>query len=98
MRVDFYSNATERQNYINAAVADGEIMVHDDFVDASGNATDGTSGKLSFETYEKPTLSGDAAVRAARKIELEAKLDDDSMTFAELKELLRNFKLRNRER
>jgi len=98
MRSDYYADASERQSYMAAATAANEILMHDDFVDASGNATDGTSGKLSFETYSKPSLSGDAAVRAARKIVLEGKLDDDSITFDELKELLRDHQLRNRPR
>ena len=82
-RIIYYKNKDEWKNRATKLKAK-ETFIHDDFIDKDGNATDGNSGRLTIDIipYERDPLF-------VRRQELRKKLNDDSITFNELKEMLR---------
>jgi len=83
MRVIYYKNKDEWKNRASKLKAK-ESFIHDDFIDKNGNATDGNSGRLTIDII--PNVKDPKLVR--RK-ELRKKLNDNSINFDELKEMLR---------
>jgi len=49
MTIKFYTDKAQRKQLLLDGRNRGENMLHDDFINKQGNATDGTSGKLTFE-------------------------------------------------
>ena len=49
MTVVFYDGLAEKKTEIQKALALGQSLVHDDFIDSNSNPTDGTKGRLTFE-------------------------------------------------
>lgn len=84
MTIKYYNSLKRKKSLVKAANKRGESTVHDDFIDVNGNATDGKSGRLTFEV-----IVSTPDPNFIRKKELTGKLQDDSMTFSELKELER---------
>ncbi len=84
MRIKYYNSKDERKTILDDANSLGESIIHDDFLDKDGNATDGTKGKLTLDVVA--SVPNPDFVRLK---ELNQKLDDDTITFDELKELLR---------
>ena len=83
MRVIYYKNKDEWKNRASKLKAK-ESFIHDDFIDKNGNATDGNSGRLTIDII--PNVKDPKLVR--RK-ELRKKLNDNSINFDKLKEMLR---------
>jgi len=83
MRVVYYKNKDEWKNKPTKLKAK-ESFIHDDFIDKDGNATDGNSGRLTVDIL--PKIIDSVFIRQK---ELRKKLNDDSITFDELKEMLR---------
>ena len=83
MRVIYYKNKDEWKNRASKLKAK-ESFTHDDFIDKSGKATNGNSGRLTIDVISNVIDS-----KQARQKELRLKLNDDSITFNELKEMLR---------
>ena len=84
-RVIFYRNIVERDTLKASANALGESTIHDDFVNASGKVTDGTSGKLTFDIKPNPAIPSDKL----RERQLIQKLKDDTITDIERNELFK---------
>lgn len=84
MRIVYYNSLTQRKQLLDAATKLGETSSHDDFVNSSGKNTDGTKGRLTFEVY--PELD---QTKFKRMKLLGDKLKDNSITFEEVKEYLR---------
>ncbi len=65
MRIEFYNNINQRDALKQSANNIGESTIHDDFVDSNGNATDGNSGRLTFDIIPDPIPTADqTTVRA----------------------------------
>ena len=84
MRIEYYSNKEESIKLKKEANAKGESTIHDDFIDSNESLTDGKSGKLTFVVIPKPDNT-----KFIRRKKLQKKLNDNSITFEELKEYLR---------
>ncbi len=85
MRIVYYNSKKERITELKKANEKGESAIHDDFLDVNGKVTDGNSGKLTFDI-----LDNTPDPKFLRMKELRKKLQDDSITFKELKEYLRS--------
>ena len=83
MRIIYYKNKVEWKNR-KSLLKSKESFIHDDFIDKNGNATNGNSGRLTIDII--PDVINP---KIKRKKELRKKLKDDSITFNELKEMLR---------
>jgi len=81
----FYKSKAERLTIIDSIQLEGKNILHDDFLDSEGKATDGNSGKLTFDfDIIKPPTTDEIRIR-----ELTQKLSDDTITDLEVKEFLR---------
>ena len=83
MRVIYYKNKDEWKNRASK-LKSKESFIHDDFIDKDGHATDGKSGRLTIDILPKIIDS-----IFVRQKELRKKLNDNSINFEELKEMLR---------
>ncbi len=83
MREAFYTTPDERAAALAAARRVGEVMIHDDFLDAAGNPTDGTAGRLTFDV-----LPDNPPVRDTAREALRARIDDGTVTLDELAQAL----------
>lgn len=54
MSIKYYSNKSEWKKYKKEANTKGESTIHDDFIDKSGNPTNGVSGRLTFGKIPEP--------------------------------------------
>lgn len=61
-------------------------MIHDDFISSDGKTTDGNSGKLTFDIVPENT---EQKQKMLLQKQLTDKLKNNTITFEELKELLR---------
>ncbi len=80
MRTVFYKTPAKRRSLVKAAEAKGETMIHDDFCVGPNQ-----ENRLTFGVLPKP----EPDPRAIRMKDLTAKLKDDTITFDEMKQLLR---------
>ena len=83
MRIIYYNSLDDRKQKLKNLDV-GESLIHDDFLDENGEATDGTKGKLTLDV-----VISTPDPNFMRMKELRQKLKDDSITFNELKEYLR---------
>jgi len=83
MRVIYYKNKVEWKKRASKLKAK-ESFIHDDFIDKDGNVTDGNSGRLTIDV-----ISNVIDPKSVRQNELRKKLNDNSINFEELKEMLR---------
>ena len=83
MRVNYYNSLLQKADLTRAAHLRGESTIHDDFINISMQATDGTSGRLTFDKKFNPK---------PRKIkglnELNQLLKDKKLSLEELQDLL----------
>ena len=85
MRIMFYSDLRQKNTLLDDATPLGESMIHDDYVDISGNPTDGKSGRLTFDVVPNPTKTTDELrIRA-----LFTKIESGIMTQDEIIEVLK---------
>ncbi len=79
-RIVFYNSKSKRIKELQTALVLGETLIHDDFVDSDGNATNSTTkGRLEFDIVPiVPDLNF-----ILRKT-LTAKIRDGTITFPEL--------------
>jgi len=78
----YYTEKDNVKQIILAQLKKGMIKQHHDFVDKEGNPTDGTSGRLTF-------ISTQSIGEPLAEDPLLAKLKNNTITFDEVKELLR---------
>lgn len=83
MRIIYYKDKIDRKQKLDN-LKPKESMIHDDFLDKDNNPTDGNSGKLTIDIRTDVIDS-----KFFRMKELRNKLKDDSITFEELKEMMR---------
>jgi len=92
LSVEFYPSRRIKLRIISDHKALGETQKHDDYIDINGNATDGRSGRLTFEILPKLELT---PVQILLELLL-GKLRNNTITFEQLKTLIRlehNFEL-----
>jgi hypothetical protein len=79
-----YNTKEERKALLDAASKSGEMMLHDDFgVDANGKIA--PPHTLTFDTFIEPPVDPNLArIKALR-----SKIEDQTLTHAELVELLK---------
>ena len=87
MNIQFYTSIVERKQLKKQATSRKETVLHDDFVDARGKATNGTSGRLTFD-ISPPSIIPVVNVREeALKEKVRTGVDLDLL---EMNELLRS--------
>jgi len=83
MRVSYYNSPAQRLEQKRAANQRGESTIHDDFINISMQATNGQSGRLTFDKRKSPE---------PRKIkglnELNQLLKDKQLEYIDLLDLL----------
>lgn len=84
VEIVFYASRKDRADIIKLREAQGMTMLSDDFVSMLGFDTTGDSGRLTFDFRpdQAPT-----AEQTRLKL-LESKIQDNSATFAEVKEYI----------
>ena len=85
MIIKFYKSISEKKSLIESQHNLGKSVIHDDFIDINDNSTDRFSGKLTFELIAQPDNTKHDRIKL-----LNSRLKNNSITFEELKELLRN--------
>jgi len=83
MKIVFYNSLVQKKEAIIAAHLRQESKIHDDFVDISGNLTDGTKGRLTFGRIPDPVPR-----RRKGLNELNRLLKDKRLKYPDLLDLL----------